>query len=211
MKCPHLVLVRSRLAGDDGMDLLRTIKAVSKGETSVISISDERFDSREECGGIDEQADDFLVKPVTASELLERVRLTLIRRQTAQALRASHQHFRQLLAVVGEAVLWVSLQGQMLRANAQAVAMLGYSDEAELMNHSAFGLIQPDEREQFRCLLASTLAMEVRRNQAFRLVRKGGQFFPAEISAASLEGSLGCPPVLVFVVRDISLQRTVAN
>jgi PAS domain S-box-containing protein len=207
-KHPQLVLLDVNLPDMDGKEVCQFIKAdTSRPDTSVVLISGEVTGGPEKASGLDKGADDFLLKPVSTEELLAKVRGILRLRQTTDALRASEQYYRRLVEILPDAVLLVNLQGRLLSANPQAIAMLGYSEQRDLIERSIYDLVEKDQRQRFSALFGETLAAQVSRNHEFTLLRKKGESFPVEISTASLDTVQGHALTLVLVVRDISFRK----
>ncbi|MFI6498291.1 response regulator transcription factor [Nonomuraea typhae] len=74
-----LVLLDINLPGGDGFQLCREIRAAGNGVRVIMVTARDRLDDR--VRGLDEGADDYLVKPFAFPELLARVR-ALLRRDT---------------------------------------------------------------------------------------------------------------------------------
>ncbi|MBB5084233.1 response regulator transcription factor [Nonomuraea endophytica] len=74
-----LVLLDLNLPGGDGFQVCREIRAAGKGVRVIMVTARDRLDDR--VRGLDEGADDYLVKPFAFPELLARVR-ALLRRDT---------------------------------------------------------------------------------------------------------------------------------
>ncbi|WP_165959659.1 MULTISPECIES: response regulator transcription factor [Nonomuraea] len=74
-----LVLLDLNLPGGDGFQLCRTVRAAGQGVRIIMVTARDRLDDR--VRGLDEGADDYLVKPFAFPELLARVR-ALLRRES---------------------------------------------------------------------------------------------------------------------------------
>ncbi len=74
-----LVLLDLNLPGGDGFQLCRAVRAAGQGARIIMVTARDRLDDR--VRGLDEGADDYLVKPFAFPELLARVR-ALLRRDT---------------------------------------------------------------------------------------------------------------------------------
>ena len=101
---PHLVLADVMMPGLDGFGLLRELRADPRTATLPVLLLSARAGQEATAAGLEAGADDYLVKPFAASELLARVQahlaLARIRQQateTEQALRAEAEQERQHL------------------------------------------------------------------------------------------------------------------
>jgi DNA-binding response OmpR family regulator len=75
---PDLVILDLRLGQEDGLDLLREIRA--KSDVPVIIVTGHRRDEIDRVVGLELGADDYLIKPFGLRELLARIRAVLRRR-----------------------------------------------------------------------------------------------------------------------------------
>jgi two-component system OmpR family response regulator len=82
-KEPNLVLLDLRLEKDDGLDLLREIRAHS--DVPVIIMTGHRRDEIDRVVGLELGADDYLTKPFGLRELLARIRAVLRRHESGRA------------------------------------------------------------------------------------------------------------------------------
>jgi two-component system, OmpR family, response regulator len=80
---PSLVILDLRLGKDDGLDLLREIRAQS--DVPVIITTGSRRDEVDRVVGLELGADDYIIKPFGLRELLARVRAVLRRREAGAA------------------------------------------------------------------------------------------------------------------------------
>ena len=79
---PDLVILDLRLAKDDGLDLLRNIRAHS--DVPVIITTGHRRDEIDRVVGLELGADDYITKPFSLRELLARIRAVLRRREVGR-------------------------------------------------------------------------------------------------------------------------------
>lgn len=80
---PDLVVLDLRLGREDGLDLLREIRAHS--DIPVIIVTGHRRDEIDRVVGLELGADDYITKPFGLRELLARIRAVLRRREAGQA------------------------------------------------------------------------------------------------------------------------------
>ena len=80
---PSLVLLDLRLEKDDGLDLLREIRA--RSDVPVIIMTGHRRDEIDRVVGLELGADDYVSKPFGLRELLARIRAVLRRHESGRA------------------------------------------------------------------------------------------------------------------------------
>ncbi len=77
----HLVLLDLKLSAEDGLDLLRGLRAASR--VPVIVLTGQRREEVDRVLGLELGADDYLTKPFSLRELLARIRAVLRRGEAA--------------------------------------------------------------------------------------------------------------------------------
>jgi DNA-binding response OmpR family regulator len=80
---PDLVVLDLRLGEEDGLDLLREIRA--RSDVPIIITTGQRRDEIDRVVGLELGADDYITKPFGLRELLARIRAVLRRRETGNA------------------------------------------------------------------------------------------------------------------------------
>jgi PAS domain S-box-containing protein len=205
---PDLVLLDVRLPDISGMEVCKQIKGdPDLSDVFVVLCSGEATSTSERVGGLETGADDYILKNVEPQELLARIRTILRLRDTTAALRASERHYRRLVEILPDPVLIFDLQGCLLSVNPQAGALLGYSHIRELLGKSAFDLVPPETREHFRSELGGLVINGFARNAEHTLVRKNGECFQVELSAALLKNDENSPPTVIATFRDINERK----
>jgi PAS domain S-box-containing protein len=205
---PDLVLLDVMLPDLSGIEVCRQIKAdAALTDVFVVLVSGKATDVAYKVAGLESGADDYLAKPLEADEFRARVRTILRLRNTTAALRASEQRHRQLVEMLPEAVGMIDLQGRLLAVNPQGVEMLGYANPEELLGRSVFDLTRPEDHERIKADITTTLETGTLRNAEYVLLRKTGDPFPAELSAALAAVADDQPSGIVLVARDTSQRK----
>ncbi|WP_086998904.1 response regulator [Rhizobium sullae] len=91
-----LLILDMRLAGEDGLDIMRQLG--SPPEAPIIIITGHRRDEADRIVGLELGADDYITKPFSLRELLARVRAVLRRSQVARRHSGSKKQVRYRFA-----------------------------------------------------------------------------------------------------------------
>jgi PAS domain S-box-containing protein len=202
---PDLVLLDVVMPDLSGIDVCRQIKADALlSDVFVVLVSGHATSSAEMVKGLEAGADDYIAKATEAAEFLARIRTIVRLRDTTAALRASERHYRSLVDILPDGVSLIDLEGRIADANPQAVAMLGFKDREELLRKNTLELIEAEDRERFKTNTAGALETGIMRNAEYTMIRKTGQRFAAELSAAVSTNAIGRATGLVMVARDIT-------
>ena len=205
---PDLVLLDVMLPDLSGMEVCRQIKAdAALADVFVVLVSGTAADVAHKVDGLDMGADDYLVKPLDIAEFLARLRTIVRLQNTTAALRASEQRHRQLLEILPEAVGLSDLEGRFLAVNPRGAEMLGYANPGELLGRSVFDVTRPEDHERVRADIATTLKTGTLRNAEYLLLRKSGDPFPAELSAAVAAAADGQSIGIVLVAHETTERK----
>ncbi len=176
---PDLILSDVMMPKLDGFGLLRALRADPElREIPVILLSARAGeDSRVE--GIEVGADDYLVKPFSARELIARVethvKISRIRKEASAALRVSEERFKTL-ANAAPAILWITEPDASCSFFSR-----GWYDFTGQSENAALGFgwldrVHPDDREPSKSMIVEAH----RRREAFsldcRLLRADGEY-----------------------------------
>ncbi len=105
-RVPDLVLTGELMSGLNGFGLLRELRSDPRTKTVPMIFLSASDDEDSRVAGLEAGADDYLVKPFSARELLARVRTTLEmtrgRHETEEQLRASKERYRTLFESIDE-------------------------------------------------------------------------------------------------------------
>ena len=113
---PDLVLCDSQMPGLDGQALCRAIKREAKtASIPVVLMSGERMGDQDVVSGLEQGADDYILKPFTMSVVLARLRAVLRRYDTASPANAA----------VSKSGIELDLEGRTVKVDGKTVALTG--------------------------------------------------------------------------------------
>jgi two-component system, NarL family, sensor histidine kinase UhpB len=207
-KHPDMALLDVMLPDLSGIEVCRQIKAdASLQDVFVVLNSGGATNAANTVDGLEMGADEYLTKPMEASEFLARIRTLARLRDTTVALRASEQHYRKLVEILPDAVCLIELNGKLLTVNPQAATMLGYGSATEVLEQNLFDLMQPEDRHRFQAETTRLRQSRTSFSAEYTMLRKGGTPFPVELSAVMLKESQDESLQLAVVVRDLTLRK----
>ena len=158
-RLPDLVLSDVMMPGLDGFGLLAAIRADERTRSIPVILLSARAGEEARIEGLDAGADEYLVKPFSARELLacvgSQLQLARVRRDTERALRDRSEQYRTLLnqkaylaAIVDsadDAIISKDLDGIIQSCNAAAERLFGYPS-SELVGRPVRMLIPPERQ-----------------------------------------------------------------
>ena len=217
---PDLVLSDVMMPRMDGVALLRALRADARTELVPVVLLSARAGEEAVLEGLETGADDYLVKPFSARELLTRVRTHLgmarVRREateTAKELaetRASlHRATETRLKRVEEAgIIGTTVSddsGRIVEANDAFLSMVGYSREDLAAGRVDWRKMTPPEWRQVMVAIREQLeAQGFARPCETECLRKDGSRVPALVGVARLDGSAH-----IAITLDISERKRV--
>lgn len=206
-----LVLTDVMMPELDGFGLLRALRADERLKTLPVILLSARAGEEARVEGAAAGADDYLVKPFSARELLARVathlELSRVRKAAAEALRENEERLRAIFesSVVGFAMLKPDTSFEEL--NDAFCAITGYTRE-ELLGMPCARLSPPEDAartlELYRQLLAGERSSFVIEK---RYLKKDGTPIWVLNSASVTHDAANKPLRLVIVCQDITERK----
>nr|WP_294508140.1 ATP-binding protein [uncultured Rhodopila sp.] len=156
---PDLVLSDVMMPRLDGLGLLRAIRGDSRLHDLPVILLSARAGEGDQAGGLEAEADDYIVKPFAARELLARVKSNLatakLRQRARQALRTANETLERVVVerTAERDRLWelsedllvaAGYDGNLLRISPSWTRLLGYL-EAELLSLEYQSITHPDD------------------------------------------------------------------
>ncbi|MGF6275583.1 PAS domain S-box-containing protein [Massilia sp. UYP11] len=169
---PELVLSDVMMPDMDGFALLQALRAEPGADGLVVILLSARAGEEARVEGLDAGADDYMVKPFSARELVARVggaiALARVRREAAAreqalqteietergraALRESQAHLATLFEQEAAGIAEAGMDGRLVRVNDRYCALAGYP-RARLIGMAMTDLLCPDDVAEERALL----------------------------------------------------------
>jgi DNA-binding response OmpR family regulator len=146
----------------DGMQLLARLRANPETSTLPIILLSARASEESSVEGMQAGADDYLIKPFSARELLARVeaqvKIARLRRASERALRDEQEHWN-LAAHVGRFGQWhLDLVTNAVDLSTSCKANFGLGPEEQASAERIFTLIHPDDHEQVTARLRQAMS-----------------------------------------------------
>ncbi|MGH9201849.1 MAG: PAS domain S-box protein, partial [Vicinamibacterales bacterium] len=217
---PDLILSDVMMPGVDGVGFLRQIRSDEATRDVPFILLSARAGEESRIEGLDVGADDYLIKPFGARELLARVgaqiKLARMRREDAderyrlreETLRSSEAEFRAMFELTSVGMTQHDPEtGRFVRVNETFAQMTGY-DQAELLDMSFLDLTHPHDRRANWEAFARLVRGEVQTYQVEkRFVRKDGVILWGHVTVNVVRDAEGRPRTTVAVVHDLTERR----
>ena len=147
---PDLVLSDVMMPGMNGFELLRSLRSASQTQEIPIILLSARAGEESRIEGLEAGADDYLIKPFSARELLARIEATLKLaelRKTAQTLRfqteTAEANLQNVLSSLRDGFFTLDRNWHFTYVNDRELELIGKSRE-ELINATSIWEIFPD-------------------------------------------------------------------
>jgi PAS domain S-box-containing protein len=159
---PDLILSDVMMPELDGFGLLRELRKNPDTRTVPIILLSARAGEESRVEGIDAGADDYLVKPFSARELIARVQthlqLAQVRREADQSIRESEVKLQLSLKSSAMGVFYWYPQEDRTESDARVLEIFGISSTCELTLAAALAtMIHPDDRDRYAASVARSL------------------------------------------------------
>ena len=208
---PDLVLSDVMMPRLDGIQLLARLRGNPETSTLPIILLSARAGEESRVEGMQGGADDYLIKPFSARELLARVeahvKIARFRRNAEQALRDEQERWK-LAAHVGRFGQWyLDLVTDAVDLSASCKANFGLRPEEQASAERIFSLIHPDDREQVATRLREAVADRNAYEIEYRVVWPDNSLHWINARGSASYAPDGTPLKMVGVTLDITERK----
>jgi len=209
-RAPNLIISDVMMPRLDGFGLLQAIRNDESLRSIPVMLLSARAGEESRVEGLVAGADDYLLKPFSARELLARVTARLaisnIQRETAHLehkLRLEAELLASIVTSSDDAIISKSLDGIITSWNKSAERIFGYTAEEAIGKHITV-IIPPERLAEEGDILARLRRGE--RIDHFRTVRKrkDGSLLDVSLTISPIRDSAGCVVGASKVARDIT-------
>jgi PAS domain S-box-containing protein len=211
---PDLILADIMMPRLDGFGLLQAVRANDALKSVPVLLLSARAGEESRIEGLQSGADDYLVKPFSARELLARVKshlaISRIREQSSELerkLRLDSELLASIVTSSEDAIVSKNLDGIITSWNKSAERIFGYTAE-EAVGRPITSLIIPPDRlpEEVDIIAKLRRGERIEHFQTVRM-RKDGSLLDVALTISPVRDSTGRVVGASKVARDVTAQR----
>jgi PAS domain S-box-containing protein len=209
---PALVLTDVMMPELDGFGVLRAVRSDPELSGTPVILLSARAGEESRVEGLDAGADDYLVKPFTARELLARVaahiKMANLRRQAVERESRLLQRLAAIVESTDDAVISKDVNGIVTSWNSGAQKMFGYTAE-EMVGRSITTIIPAELRREEEMILGKIRSGE--RIDHFDTVRvsKSGERMDVSLSLSPMTDENGQVIGAAKIARNITQNKKI--
>ncbi|MEH2287977.1 response regulator [Nostoc sp.] len=208
---PDLILSDLMMPGLDGFELLHQLRAdLQTRELPVILLS-AQADEESRVSGLAAGADDYLIKPFSARELLARVESTLkltdIRKQAAQTLQASEQQLKLALKTSKLGSWQFDLKTNVLSVSDQCKMNYGLRIDADFSHQILMERIHPEDLTWVQAAIQDSITNRTDYDVEYRNVWNDGSSHWVIVRGHPIYDEAGNPERMVGISIDITNRK----
>ncbi len=182
--------------------LVRPIKNLTRGAEAIgAGDLDHRVEVR--------SSDEIGRLAATFNEMAAAISRDIAERQrTAEALAQSEALYRLLVDISPDAIFLADLDANVMMASQQGISLFGFRSQEEIIGANFFDYVAEEDLDRARRdYRERPRDRGIMRNVEYRMKRRDGSVFPAELSASLLRDHEGRPRGFIAVVRDITRRK----
>jgi PAS domain S-box-containing protein len=207
---PDLILTDVMMPRLDGLGLLRELRADPSLKTIPVIVLSARAGEESRVEGLDRGADDYLVKPFSAKELLARVAgqvdMARVRREAREAADKANAQLAAIVESSDDAIVGKDLNGVITSWNVGAERLFGYTAQ-EAVGRSITMLMPPERVHEEADILGRIRRGE--RIQHYETVRcrKDGTLLDVSLTISPIINATGMIVGVSKIARDMTERK----
>ncbi len=208
---PELVLTDVMMPNLDGFGLLRELRANPETRTIPIILLSARAGEEARVEGIETGADDYLIKPFSAREVLARVQthleLARVRKQAEEALRQQRERV-ELVSEASQVGFWFcDLPFDKLNWDNRVKEHFFLAPDSDVTIDTFYEGLHPEDREATKRAIADSIASDTPYDVEYRTVSKRGEYKWIRAMGRTYYDGNGKPTRFDGVTLDITARK----
>ncbi|MDZ8069345.1 MAG: ATP-binding protein [Nostoc sp. DedQUE08] len=205
---PDLILSDVMMPGLGGYELLHQLRADPQTRELPVILLSARAGEEARVEGLAAGADDYLIKPFSARELLARVESTLklidIRKQAAQTLQASEQQLKLALETSKLGSWQLDIKTNVLSTSDQCKVNYGLPINTDFSHKVLMERIHPEDRTWVQAAILDSITNSSNYEVEYRTVWDDGSTHWALVRGHIIDDEAGNPKRMIGISIDIS-------
>ena len=207
---PDLVVADIMMPGMDGFEFLQAVRDNPSTRTIPVIFLSARAGEESKVEGFNAGADDYLVKPFSARELLAKVGAHLNLARIRQRAAEPESRLAAIVESSDDAIISKNLSGIIQSWNAAASRMFGYAPE-EVIGQSILVLIPPELHAEEAGIMAKLAAGQRIEHYETQRMHKNGQRLDLSLTISPVRDASGRVVGASKIARDISERKKTAE
>ncbi len=133
------------------------------------------------------------------------------KKKSEPALKESEGLYQTLVETSPDAITYTDLSGKILFCNQQAAALFGYRLVEDIIGQNVYAFIAPEDQHHAVENEHNTIVNGRTKNIEYRLIKKDGTRFSAEINTSIVFDAENSPKAFIGVMRDITERKQADN
>lgn len=129
------------------------------------------------------------------------------RKEIEAALQQSEEKYRKLVDTSPDSIVLADLKGNITLANQQAAVMHGVDKPEELIGCSMMEFTAPEDHDRVMERMRKQMFSSLKGSFEYTMLKKNGESFPIELSAAIITDKSNKPIALMAIGRDLSERK----
>ncbi len=207
---PDLVVADIMMPGMDGFEFLQAVRDNPSTRTIPVIFLSARAGEESKVEGFNAGADDYLVKPFSARELLAKVGAHLKLARIRQRAAEPESRLAAIVESSDDAIVSKNLSGIIQSWNAAASRLFGYAPE-EIIGQSILVLIPPELHAEEAGIMAKLAAGQRIEHYETQRMHKNGQRLDLSLTISPVRDASGQVVGASKIARDISERKKTAE